>query len=141
MDSKYKRLIEKFPLLPIETTQAHAAALEMLKNLSIRDSDLTDTEVGYGKVLTTLIQKYEQSIVSDFFDEEIPGNEILEFLMEQHAMSQVKAAEIAGVSKQKMNDFLKGRQGLAREARVKLAKYFKLPQHLFELEILKQRLA
>lgn len=132
MDAKYLELVERLPLLPITNKEEHKAAKEMILSLTRMDGQLLPVQVGYAKVLIQLIQTYESGLVGDFFDG-VTGSEVLEYLLNEHEMSQIEAAEIAGVSKQNLNDFLKGRRGLPKEARMKLAKRFKLKAQVFEL--------
>lgn len=126
------KLVERLPLLPITNEEEHEAAKKMILDLTGRDGELSPVEVGYAKVLVQLIQAYESGVVGDFFDG-VNGSEALKYLLEEHGMTQTEAAEIAGVSKQNLNDFLKGRRGLPKEARIRLSKRFKLDPRVFEL--------
>lgn len=132
MDAKYLELVEQFPLLPITNKNEHKAAKDMILRLTSRDGELSPVEVGYAKVLIQLIQSYESALVGNFFDG-VTGSDVLEYLLNEHHMTQTDAADIAGVSKQNLNDFLKGRRGLPKDARLRLAKHFKLDAHVFEL--------
>ncbi len=132
MDAKYMALVERLPLLPITNKNDHKAAKEMILELTRRDGDLSPVEVGYGKVLVQLIKAYESGLVGDFF-EGVSGCEVLEYLLCEHGMTQAEAAAIAGVSKQNLNDFLKGRRGLPKAARLRLSKRFKLDVDIFDL--------
>lgn len=125
-------LLERLPLLPITNKKEHNAAKKMIVDLTRRDGELSPVEVGYAKVLVQLIQAYESRLISDFF-EGVSGCEVLEYLLNEHAMTQTEAAEIAGVSKQNMNDYLKGRRGLPKKARIDLAKRFKVDAAVFDL--------
>ena len=136
MDAKYMELIARCPLLPISNKAEHAAAKKMIVELSMRDGDLSKAEIGYGKVLVQLIQVYERQLAGDFF-KNVSGEEILAYLLNEHQLKQTEAAEIAGISKQNMNDFLKGRRGLTKDARMRLARHFKVNAEVFEL--LKER--
>lgn len=132
-DEKYMNLVKRLPLLPIVNQEAHESAKAMIVELTSTDNELAPSEVGYAKVLVQLIQNYESVLVKEFF-ENVNGNDALNFLLEKHSMKQIEAAEIAGVSKQNMNDFLRGRgRGLPKAARAKLAKYFKVTPQVFEL--------
>ncbi len=132
MDAKYMDLVERLPLLPITNKNEHRAAKEMILELTRRDGDLSPVEAGYGKVLVQLIKSYESGIVGDFF-EGVSGSEVLEYLLGEHGMTQSEAAEIAGVSKQNLNDFLKGRRGLPKVAQLRLSKRFNLDAGIFDL--------
>ena len=132
MDAKYMKLVERLPLLPITNKDEHKAAKEMILELTRQDGKLSPVEVGYAKVLIQLIEAYERGVVGDSF-EGVSGSEALAYLLEEHGMTQLEAAEIAGVSKQNLNDFLKGRRGLPKDARVRLSKRFKLDAGIFEM--------
>lgn len=132
MDAKYMDLIARCPLLPITSKTEHRAAKEMIFELTKREGDLSKAEIGYGKVLVQLIQAYERQLVGDFF-KSVSGEEALEHLLNEHRMKQTEAAEIAGISRQNLNDFLKGRRNLTKGARIRLAKYFKVDAGVFEL--------
>lgn len=125
-------LIARFPLLPISSKTEHAMAKKVIIDLSKRDGTLSKAEVGYGKVLIQLVQTYEKQLVGEYF-KTVSGDEALEYLLNEHQMKQTEAAAIAGVSKQNLNDFLKGRRNLARDARMRLAKHFKVSAEVFEL--------
>lgn len=131
MDEKYLALLQQFPLLPIASGAEHQAAKAMINNLILRDGTLSATEIGYGQVLIQLVQTYEKNHMANFFND-VPGNEALEYLLSEHDMPQTEVAKIAGVSRQNINDFLKGRRGLPKEAQLKLAKHFKLQHSVFE---------
>lgn len=131
MNTKYIELVTRCPLLPITNKQLHSAAKKMIIELTKRDGDLSEVEIGYGKVLVQLIQAYERQLVGTFF-ENVSGNDALEHLLNEHQMKQTEAAQIAGVSKQNLNDFLKGRRELPREARTRLAAHFKVNAEVFE---------
>jgi antitoxin component HigA of HigAB toxin-antitoxin module len=132
MDAKYMKLIERHPLLPITTKARHRAAKKMIVELSERDGSLSTSEVGYGKILVRLIQEYEREAVENFF-KDVTGEEALQYLLNEHNIKQADVAEIAGISKQNLNDFLKGRRGLTKRARLKLADYFRVSADVFEL--------
>ena len=131
MDEKYMELIARFPLLPITNEDEFSAAKQMIVDLTKRDGNLSKTESGYGKVLVQLVQSYEQQLVGDFF-ETVTGAEALDYLLKEHHMKQTEVADIAGVSKQNMNDFLKGRRALTKDARIRLAKHFKVNADVFD---------
>lgn len=133
MNAKYMELITRCPLLPITSKKQHSTAKKMIIELTKRDGVLSQAEVGYGKVLTKLIETYERQLVGTFFDN-VSGNEVLEYLLNEHQMKQTEAAAIAGVSKQNLNDFLKGRRGLTRQALARLGRHFKVNTEVFEVE-------
>ena len=132
MDAKYMALVTSFPLLPITNKGEHSAAKQMIIELTKRDGELSPSEVGYGKVLVQIIQAYERQQVTNFLSN-VSGAEALEYLLDEHQMTQTEAAEIAGISKQNLNDFLKRRgRGLSKQARIRIAKHFKVDPNVFE---------
>lgn len=133
MDAKYIELISRCPLLPITNKSQHRVAKKMIAELTGRDGHLSKIEVGYGQVLVQLIQAYERQLVGDFF-KDVSAEEVLEYLLKEHNLKQTEAAEIAGISKQNLGDFLKGRRNLTKSARIRLAKYFKVNAEVFEQE-------
>lgn len=131
MDAKYLELVEQFPLLPIKNRDDHRAAKDMILCLTTHDGELSSVEVGYATVLHLLIKTYERSLVSGVF-ESVTGPDALAYLLYEHHITQAQTADIAGISKQNLNDFLKGRRGLPKDARLRLAKHFKLDARVFE---------
>jgi antitoxin component HigA of HigAB toxin-antitoxin module len=131
MNVKYMELITHCPLLPITGKKAHDLARKMIIELSQREGVLSAMEIGYGKVLAQLIEIYEQQIVGDFF-KDVSGEEVLEYLLNEHELKQSEAAAIAGISKQNLNDYLNKRRALPGEARMRLAAHFKVSPEVFE---------
>jgi len=133
-DRRYYQLIERFALLPIRNEQEHRLAIDIIRDLTKRDSELTLAEAGYGQILALLVTEYEKRKLGDYFTrEKSTGPEILAYLIEEHELQQVDVAEIAGVAKQTINNFLAGRRGLPRQARSGLAKHFGLRPEIFDL--------
>ncbi len=138
MNAKYMELVVRCPLLPITSKKMHASAKKMMIELTKKDGELSAAEIGYGKVLTQLIENYEQQVVGNFF-EDVSGEDVLEYLCNEHQLKQSEIAAIAGISKQNLNDYLKGRRGLSKKACLRLAAHFKLSPEVFysmkELEV------
>jgi hypothetical protein len=57
-DKQYLRLIERVPLLPIETEKQSLLARALLHELIQNDKHLQASEIGYAKVLAKLVQDY-----------------------------------------------------------------------------------
>jgi antitoxin component HigA of HigAB toxin-antitoxin module len=132
-DDKYLRLIKRVPLLPIESQEDYTTARALLLELMEKDNSLQKSEIGYAKILASLIQQYANRKLEGVFSHPLSGNEILQSIMDDHNLTQVDVAEIAGVQKQNLNAFLKGRRPLPREAREKLGNRFKVNQDIFTL--------
>lgn len=78
-----------------------------------------------------LIQSYESAQTANFFDG-VTGSDALEYLLNEQQQTKAEAAGSAGVSKQNLHDFLKGRRELPVDTRLRLAKHFKLDAQIFE---------
>lgn len=125
-------LVEAFPLVPITNKEHNDDALKILQKLGQREeSSLTEGELAYTRVLVVLIHTYEQKRFGNI-TEGVTGNAILQALLEENRISQTAAAELAGISKQNLNDYLKGRRGLTKTAREKLAKRFRVAASVFD---------
>ena len=135
LDKNYQALTKRLPLAPLESEADYETARKILHELMQNDPNLTDGEIAYFKVLVLIVEDYSSLHLEGRFEDEARGNEILESLMQDHGFRQVDIAEIAGMPKQKINDFLAGRRGLPREARQKLADRFKLRPDIFELSL------
>jgi len=131
VDRKYLHLIGLVPLLPIETKKDYRRARALLHELIERDEQLQPAELGYAKVLGKLVQDYARERTEGFFRQQVPGCEILQSLMDDHDLNQVEIAEIAGIQKQNVNAYLKGRRALPRAARQRLGKRFKVNPEIF----------
>ncbi len=57
-DKQYLRLIERVPLVPIETEKQCLLGRALLHELIQNDKRLQASEIGYAKVLAKLIQDY-----------------------------------------------------------------------------------
>ena len=130
MNARYMELVACCPLLPITTKRMHASAKKMMIELTKKDGELSAAEIGYGKVLTQLIENYEQQLVGNFF-QDVSGEDLLKYLCNEHQLKQSEIATIAGISKQNLNDYLKGRRGLSKKACLRLAAHFKLNPEVF----------
>lgn len=124
---RYLELVSQFPLLPIKAEEAYTKALEVLSHLG---SSQEPIEQDYCTVLISLIQIYEKSL--HLKSPQIEGPALLRSLMDEHQLNNQMLANIAGVSRQKMSDYLHNRSTLSKAARDKLGVYFSLHGGIFE---------
>lgn len=132
VDKQYLKLVSVFPIVPIESWEHHKEAMEVLLKLHERDDELTVAEIAYGKALGTMIDAFESKELAGQI-EKPTGNGMLEFLMDQHSLTQSQIAELLEMPRQNINAFLKGKRGLPRAAREKLATRFSVKQEMFEI--------
>lgn len=131
-NKQYLKLVSNFPIVPIESWEHHTQAIDVLLKMDERDGKLTPTEIAYGKALGTMIGAFESKELTKQADKS-KGDGLLEFLMNQHNLSQSQIAEMLGMPRQNINAFLKGKRGLPRAARETLAARFKLRPEMFEI--------
>lgn len=133
IDKNYLKWIAEFPIVPIENWAHHKKAVKVILKMNELDDELTPSEIAYGKALGVMISTFETSQLKSKF-EKFSGNDVLNFLMDQHKLSQSQIAELVDMPRQNVNSFLKGNRGLPRAARETLALRFKLKPELFELK-------
>lgn len=134
-DKKYLHLITRVPLLPIETEKDYVRARTLLHELITKDESLEPSEIGYGKVLGKLVQDYSKHKTKELFAQQVPGNEILQSLMDDHNLNQIDIAGIAEMEKQNVNAYLKKRRPLPRKAGELLGKRFKVNPEIFTFSV------
>lgn len=117
----YLDLLREFRLRPIRDDAAHRRAVEMLDRLSDRGSDCTPDEEDYRKVLSLLVEQYEDSI---YEHPEISGAEMLRFLMEERGLTQTKLSAETGLPLTTISEILSGKRGITPKVRTKLCAYF-----------------
>ncbi len=126
-DTRYYRLVRKFPLRPIESDEQLERAIEVLNGLLLRN-DFTTDEHAYIDVLSDLIEKYE--------DEAIPEGpvsdvEMLAHLLEAKGVTQHDVSAATGIAESTISSLLKGRRRFNRDHVVKLAAYFHVGPGVF----------
>lgn len=126
--SKYRLLIEKFPLLPIKNDTHLNAAHKMAR--SMFDVELDQYEEGYLEVLLNEIQKYEEKHHPLSVAEFTPL-EMLKSFMEDHKLKQVDLSKIIKCSSGVASEIVSGKRELSKEQVVLLADHFCVSTDLF----------
>ena len=127
---KYLALVEKFPLVHIDNSEQHRVALRVLGELSERESELTDHEFDYLKVLVTLIDVYEKTLEQPP-RKPVSPREAFKFLMEVNSLKQVDISRQADVPQTHISAFLAGTRNLSKTEIGKLSELFKVTPLLF----------
>jgi antitoxin component HigA of HigAB toxin-antitoxin module len=127
--NKYIALVENFPLVLIENKEHHRAALKVVGELSERESELTEDEFDYLKVLIALIDTYEKR--SAVASAVVTPQEALTFLMEENNMKQIDICRGADIVQTHLSAFLSGTRQLTKTEIGKLSDFFKVSPLLF----------
>ena len=126
--TKYKVLIEKFPLIPIKSDTQLSAAHKMARSLF--DAKLDQYEEGYLEILLNEIQKYEEKHHPLKVAEFTPL-EMLKSFMEDHKLKQVDLSKIIKCSSGVASEIVSGKRELSKEQVILLADHFCVSTDLF----------
>ncbi|MBI3541271.1 MAG: transcriptional regulator [Deltaproteobacteria bacterium] len=97
----YMALCQAFPLQRIKTKRNHSLALKALIKLSgfLKDIKMQSKDkkqvLNYMDALGLLVEEYEKRHFTAQLDD-ISGEQVLEFLMEEHSLKQTDLAKILG---------------------------------------------
>jgi len=128
--SKYKVLIERFPLVPIKSDHHLDDAHDVAQSLMIRGKSLAVDERDYLEVLLDEIGKYESKHHALKLDEMTPVN-LLRSFMKNHELRQVDMMPILGVSSGVISEIVSGQRELTKEQCVRLGNHFKVTPAAF----------
>ena len=120
VDKIYLELVKQFPLMEITTSAMHKQALAMLDKYA--GKKLSTGHIAYLKVLTTLIDQYEQT---KYPTPAMAPREIIKSLMEFNDLKQADLIPCFG-SRSQVNDFLVGRRELSKDQIRQLSKAFSI---------------
>lgn len=121
MPPSYLALIERFPLIHLETEAQNNRALEVLDELSDRDK-LDAGERAYYLALGDLVDVYENKVYP--IDDATPL-ELIKHLMLANELKQTDLLAEFG-SKSLVSDFLSGKRDLSKTQIEKLSKRFSI---------------
>ena len=117
----YPDLVETFPLRPIRSPEARAAARVMMR--SLLRLDRTPDQADYLTVLGLLIREYDAEHVI------LPAPTqagILRSLLEEREATQAQLAAATGVPDSNISAILTGTRGISRANRAKFAEFFQV---------------
>jgi len=126
-DKEYIDLVKGFPLVPIRSRGQHTAALAAIDPV-FSEGKLSRAESDYFDVLIRLIKNYEDETTEPVLT---TPQEALKYLMELNDLTQAAIADISGMQKSHVSEFLKGKRGLPKKAAALLGARFKVDPMLF----------
>jgi HTH-type transcriptional regulator/antitoxin HigA len=118
--ASYFQLVERFPLVPIQSDAHLEEAQSMLDHLLTLET-LDAGDDAYLDVLSDLVMKYE----AVHFPIEPPSDAgMLRFLMESKGVSQARVAAGTGIGKSAISEILSGKRPFSKGVIRKLPTYF-----------------
>lgn len=123
----YFGLVRQFPLVSIQSDRQLSKASQFLDSVMAK-GDLDDGEQAYVNALSDLIELYEDEHVQI----DPPSQKsALEFLMDQHEMSQAELCRTTGIPKSVISEVLSGKRDLSKANIQKLAGCFRVATSIF----------
>jgi HTH-type transcriptional regulator/antitoxin HigA len=126
-NARWLELAAEFPLRPIRSDEEVARAIALVDRLTDQPA-LGDEELDYRDSLGNLIADYEDE--HEPMDDPTPGG-MLRHLLDSRGVSQVEAAEGAGISEATVSQILSGKRPPSRKAIAALAAYFRVDPAVF----------
>ena len=134
VDKKYKELVARLPLVPIENdahlTKAHAILVQLAGK-----EKMTRGESQYFDVLSKLTGEYEDI---HYPIKPVSPRDALGYILEQSGLSQGQMGEIMGCRQARVSEILAGTRELSKEQIVRLSHHFKVSTDLFLLKSVKK---
>ena len=125
--ARYRRLLSRTMPVVIETEEENARMLAMVERLMKKGENLSLEEEKLLKLLTTLIQDFEERL---YKPSEATPVEVLRHLMEARGVKQSQLWEVFG-SKGIASEVLNGKRGISKTHARALANYFHVSADLF----------
>ncbi|MBP6743653.1 hypothetical protein KA344_00400 [bacterium] len=127
---KYKKLIDRLPLIPIKDDAHLDAAHCMAQSLIALKNKLSTEEEGYLEVLLNEIVRYEDKHHRIDLSDVSPLDVLISF-MEDHDLKQVDLCRIIGCSSGVASEIIGGKRELSKGQVVLLAERFKVSPAVF----------
>lgn len=124
----YGKLLAKAAPMVIDGDEEHAAAMERLTKLALKEDSATPEELALMRLLTALIAEYEQKRWPLKREKSSPA-EMLTYLMEENGLKQSDLANIAPQAN--LSAMLHGKRPIPKAVAVKLGKRFHVSPELF----------
>lgn len=137
VSKKYQILIDRFPLRPLKSDTDLDKALELSIELHQKFETLTGAEIDYLDILTDVIEKYEDKH-HRVDTSSVEPHETLQFLMEQHGLTQSDLKILLGVSQGRASELMNGIRGLTKDQLTILSIKFNVSPSLFLPKIREQ---
>jgi HTH-type transcriptional regulator/antitoxin HigA len=123
----YDHLLLEMRPRPIRSQSAYRRVLGHVERL-MGKPELSRPESEMVELLSTLIEQYE---AVEYPTPDCSPAEMLEHLLEVRALSKAQLARDAGIPRSVITNVLAGRRAISKATAVKLARYFRVPLHLF----------
>ena len=122
----YLELVQKFPLVSIESDEQLKEAQEVLDRLLRLDLD--EGEEAYVDALSDLIEVYEGE---RFEFPQLSSAEMLEHLIEAKGVRQIDVSEATGIPRSVISEILSGKRQVNLQQVGRFANYFHVPPSVF----------
>ena len=123
----YRKLVDQFPLRPIQSDADLDRAIAVVDALLDREN-LDAGEQDYLDVQSDLIERYEDQTDPP---RDVSDAEMLRFLMDQQAVKQVELSAATGIVESTISAILSGKRTLNRSQIGKLASHFHVSPGVF----------
>ena len=127
VSAEYSALLKKFPPKVIRTEKENKAYTEILYNLDKRSKELTPAEKELAKILTLLIEDFEEKHYG------LPRThplDALHFLMDQHGLKQKDLLDVFGTPSI-VSEVLSGKRELNKDQIKRLSDRFHVSPEIF----------
>ena len=127
VSAEYRALLRKFSPKVIRTEKENKAYTEILYNLDKRSKALTPAEKELAKVLTLLIEDFEEKHY------QLPRTQpldVLHFLMDQHGLKQKDLLDVFGTPSI-VSEVLSGKRELNKDQIKRLSDRFQVSPEMF----------
>jgi HTH-type transcriptional regulator/antitoxin HigA len=120
-------LVAQFPLRPLRSERDLDRATKIVNELAVR-GNLSRGERDYLDVLTDMVDAYERTHhpIPD-----LPGPDMLRYLLEEREVSQAKAAREMAMAPSTISEILRGKRGIGRKHIDAFARYFHVSPAVF----------
>jgi HTH-type transcriptional regulator/antitoxin HigA len=123
----YKRLLADAMPVPVESEEDNERMLAIVERLMGKGEELSAEEVAVSRLLTTLIEDFEEK---HYRPEDASPLEVLRHLMEARGLKQSDLWELFG-SKGVASEVLNSKRGISKTQARRLAEYFHVSADLF----------
>ena len=127
VSAEYSALLRKFPPKVIRTEKENEAYTEILYDLDRRSRTLTSAEKELAKLLTLLIEDFEEKHY------QLPRTkplDVLHFLMDQHGLKQKDLLDVFGTPSI-VSEVLSGKRELNKDQIKRLSDRFQVSPEMF----------
>ena len=129
LPTTYNALVAAFMPRPIHDKVGHKNTLAVIDALAGRA--LNDEQEDYLDLLSTLVETYEDGMLTDELASLPRGLTMLQYLCDENRVNGVELGRILGVGRAQASLLLKGRRNLTVAHLKRLSEHFKVSSQLF----------